>query len=450
MISPKIIWTEGMFLRPQHFQYFEQHLLSQTQMNQQMASLPYWGFSVLELDQAALALGFVQLVQAQGVLPDGVVFSCGGDELPTPLRVRAPIAAQRVYLARPRLRTDHCELVFDESAHSQAPYRVVEKELLDRSDPQNELALVQQGQVRWSLLLESQMDADWVGLPFLRLKDVNGSTDEVRLDTEYMTPVLHYQVCPVLRGVLHEVYGMLQARSELLANRLQQLGRFMTGDMAELMALQSLNAYRNRCWGMLQLKRLHPQECYLFLLELLGSMSTFSEARRLATVRPEYVHDDLQRSFAPLLEGLRLALNTLLEQLAVRIELQDKGQGVYVGQINDQRLLQHAKWILAVKAEVPEAQLRQYFPAQVKVAGVDKIRDLVHLQLPGVAVNSMSHVPRELPLHSGYVYFSLAQQGEMWQQLQKTSALAVHLAGDFPGLEIECWAVKQSSEQVGV
>ena len=36
----------------------------------------------------------------------------------------------------------------------------------------------------------------------------------------------------------------------------------------------------------------------------------------------------------------------------------------------------------------------------------------------------------------------LERGGELWKQLQQSGGLALHIAGDFPGLEIECWAIR--------
>jgi len=32
--------------------------------------------------------------------------------------------------------------------------------------------------------------------------------------------------------------------------------------------------------------------------------------------------------------------------------------------------------------------------------------------------------------------------GEHWGQLSKSAGLVIHLAGDFPNVEMECWAIR--------
>ena len=50
--------------------------------------------------------------------------------------------------------------------------------------------------------------------------------------------------------------------------------------------------------------------------------------------------------------------------------------------------------------------------------------------------------PRQIPYNAGYHYFELDTGGELWRQLEKSSGLALHVAGDLPGLAMECWAIR--------
>jgi type VI secretion system protein ImpJ len=52
--------------------------------------------------------------------------------------------------------------------------------------------------------------------------------------------------------------------------------------------------------------------------------------------------------------------------------------------------------------------------------------------------------PRQLPYHAGSHYFEIERQGELWKQLERSGSLALHVAGDFPGLELELWAIRQA------
>jgi type VI secretion system protein ImpJ len=62
--------------------------------------------------------------------------------------------------------------------------------------------------------------------------------------------------------------------------------------------------------------------------------------------------------------------------------------------------------------------------------------------LPGVTLHALPVAPRQIPYHAGYSYFELERGGELWTQLERSGGLAMHVAGDFPGLELEFWAIR--------
>ena len=70
----KVVWTEGMFLQPQHFQQNDRHVAQQIEARFAHTAPYGWGFASLTLDDAALAQGQIALLGAHGTLPDGVAF----------------------------------------------------------------------------------------------------------------------------------------------------------------------------------------------------------------------------------------------------------------------------------------------------------------------------------------------------------------------------------------
>jgi len=132
----------------------------------------------------------------------------------------------------------------------------------------------------------------------------------------------------------------------------------------------------------------------------------------------------------------------VLEQTAVAIPLQERRHGVKVGLINDRSLLLSASFVLAVRAEMPAEMLRRSLPNQIKIGPVEQIAQLVNVALPGIRIRPLPVAPRQLPFRSGTAYFELENSGPLWKQLDASGALAFHLAGEFPELVMELWAIK--------
>ena len=110
--------------------------------------------------------------------------------------------------------------------------------------------------------------------------------------------------------------------------------------------------------------------------------------------------------------------------------------------VADRTLYSTAVFILAARADLPAEELRRRFPAQIKVGPVERIRDLVNLQLPGVPVMPVPVAPRQIPFHAGFAYFEFDQSNELWDQLRNSGGMAMQVAGEFPGLAMELWAIR--------
>ncbi|WGE76038.1 type VI secretion system baseplate subunit TssK [Actinobacillus equuli] len=116
--------------------------------------------------------------------------------------------------------------------------------------------------------------------------------------------------------------------------------------------------------------------------------------------------------------------------------------GIYTAQVNDSSLYSSAEFIIAIKAHVQPDLLKNQFVQQTKISSIEQINQLVHLQLPGVPVYALPVAPRYLPYHSGFMYFQLDKTSSFWENLVSSSGFGFHITGNYPGLEIEFWAIR--------
>src|SRR4029077_18038813 len=123
----------------------------------------------------------------------------------------------------------------------------------------------------------------------------------------------------------------------------------------------------------------------------------------------------------------------VLTQSAVSIPIEPRKHGFSVAVVGERSLYSSAVFILGASAELASEELRRRFPAQLKIGPVEKITDLVRLQLPGVPVHAVPVAPRQIPYHAGYAYFELDQTDPLWDQLRNSGGVAMHVAGEFPG-----------------
>jgi type VI secretion system protein ImpJ len=444
MWKNRVLWSEGLFLRPQHFQQQERFL--EALVDQRVrGGQPYcWGFSSLELDAGALARGEIQIAQASGVWPDGTTFNIPDHVAPPPPLVIGPQVKDRmVALAIPVVRQGVPSTSFGaEQSRALPRFEPAEYDSSDSNEGFDETAPLQVARLRCQLVVVAGNEGAYSTLGVARVIE-RRADGQVLLDRNYIPPSLHIEASASLRSWLAELRGLVTQRSEVLSQRMAEPGRGGTGEIADFLMLMLTNRFRPWLDHLSERRPLHPEQFYVLCIQLLGELASFGNERRLQNRLPSYDHDDLESSFLPVMTQLRLALSMVLEQSAIPIELHDRKFGVRVAVFSDKSFLPTASFILAVNAQMPTEQVRVKFPAQVKIGPVEKIRDLVNLQLPGVALRPLPIAPRQIPYHAGCNYFELDTKSELWRMLDRSGGLAMHVAGEFPGLELEFWAIRQ-------
>lgn len=443
--SKKVVWSEGMFLQQQHFQQQDRHF--EAALEGRVAGLsPYpWGFAALALDESALALGKVVLSMARGVLPDGTPFDCPDrDAGAAPLEIPPDSKSELLFLAAPVRRHGSVEVDSGDAAADGnvtfARYVASDAEIADHNSGADQRAALRVADLKLRLMLARDKTDGWVSLGVTRVIE-RRADGLVVLDRNYIPSCLGVSVSPVLGSYVQELEGMLHQRGEALAARLLHPGRGGVAEIADFLFLQTVNRYQPLISHLRNIAPVHPEALYRLCASMAGDLATFRDARRPAAY-PRYNHPALETCFPKLMAELRASLSTVLETTAIPIELQDRGRGVRLAVVPDTELLRSAGFVLAVNAQMAAEKLRVQFPSQVKLGPPTKLRDLVNSQLPGIALKPLPVAPRQIPFHAGFNYFELDRSGDLWKQLEQAGTFAMHIAGEFPGLELECWAIR--------
>jgi len=437
----KIVWTEGMFLRPQHFQQQDRYVDFLVHQRALAPAYYFWGFRKLVVDTSALSLGVVSIIEAEGVFPDGTPFNipmhCSA---PTPLTLKEDALDQIVHLALPIKRTNSVEVSFDIDNSSLARFSVVDTLAEDVNSVKGDPAELQAASPQLCLLADKDLSDSWVSLRVLKVVE-RKSDRQVVLDEHYIPPIVVRGASTLLTSYLAEVLGLVEQRADALSERVGQVGRGGVSEVGDFLMLQYLNGIQPKLTHLLASHGSQPEAVYQACVCMCGELATFAENNKRCPELPPYVHDNLIESFAPMMKLLRGYLSTILERNAIEVDLEEKAYGVRVGRVIDKELIAKGRFVLAVNASVPSDIIRKNFPKQIKIGSVEKIRDLVNLQLPGIQVSQMPIAPRQIPYHTGTHYFEMDTSSEMWKAFKSSGTIALHVAGDFPGLEIQCWVV---------
>ncbi len=439
----KVIWTEGMFLRPQHFQQQDRHF--QTWVESRCGGLLgfSWGITRLEIDTQLLALGKFAISSCQGIFPDGTPFSIPDhDPAPIPLDIATSVKNQLVHLALPVRRTTGKELSWEEDTSELSRYHLQEIEIKDLQSQSDQDSIQIQSGALWTRLRLSEQEQDaFVTIPIARVLE-RKEDKQVLLDEKFIASCLHSSASSQLCDYIQELQGILHQRGEALAKRLGSPGAGGVAEIVDFLLLQIINRNEPLFSHFTTLRQLPPETLYRTMLEIAGELSTITRPGHRPDSFPNYKHEDLQSCFEPLVIILREALSWVSESRAIAIPLEEHPHQIRTAIIQDRELLESAEFILAASAQVPTEKLRSQFPRQTTIATVEKLRDLVMAQVPGIKLRPLAVAPRQIPFHKGMTYFELEKTPKLWQELQKSGTIAMHFSGEYPELELEFWAIR--------
>jgi type VI secretion system protein ImpJ len=439
----RVLWSEGMFLQPQHFQQHDRYLEHISAAHSGIGTPAAWGVRRLRIDEELLAFGTFALTELVGTLPDGTPFDApASDPLPPPLEFNERFSPQTVYLALPLRRPNTAESGSAAEVETILRYRGGELTVRDNTLGADTETTVLIGRLDLRLRLEQQERAGYTCCGVARVLECRADR-QVLLDPSYIPPHVEVQVSTRLANFLEELTRSLQRQAEARAGRVRGVGRGGVADWADFLLLQLLNRAEPVVTHLSQIRGLHPEALYRYLLGLAGELATFASTSKRPPAFPPYRHEDLDATFTPLIERLREFLNREYVERAIAISIQERQYGFRLALVEDRLLLAQSRFVLAAQANVDSQTLRVRFPAQTKIGPIEKIQEFVKLALPGIALRPLPTPPLEIPYHAGFDYFELDRSSEFWKQLQTGGGFGLHIGGDFPALALELWAIRE-------
>lgn len=439
----KVLWTEGLFLQPHHFQQADRYAEGLIAGLARRVAPYLWGVSELEIDEEVLKLGQFAIKGCAGLTPDGAVFRVPeAVDHPPALEVPEGTKDCVVYLSVPQRRRGALEVDMTGAERSAARFRPSEIEVTDTMGEGRKPVTLGIGKLRLQFALEVDDLADRIIIPIARIIEVKPDR-EVVLDKAFIPSALDVRAAPTLTAFLRELEGMLGHRVKALAGRLAESGPTKgVAEIQDFLLLMTLNRNLPVFRNLLQIENVHPAQLYDRCLGLAGELATFMALEKQPPEMPPYQHDRLTATYVPVIRLLRQYLSTVLEQTAISIALEPRKYGISVGIIADRKLITTAGFVLAVKADIPIENVRRHFAGQAKIGPVEEIRQLVNSALPGITLRPLPVAPRQIPFHSGVVYFELDRESPYWRKMTTSGGIAVHVSGDYPGLTMELWAIR--------
>lgn len=456
----KVLWGEGLFLRPQHFQQQERY--HEARLNQTARALhPYcWGVRTLTVDLDALRSDVLRIEDLSLLFPDGEVYRApGGDLLPPQVRLGdLPPELQSVtyHAALPALRThgENCLAGFDadddvddgaDDGGGDLRFARHERETHDLYTDAAEAPVTY---LRKALRLVADDEAleAYESFPLLRLRRV--ATGGFEPDPGFMPPSLSIDAVAGpgagLHGQLARLMEKLLAKVAALYGDLREPSRNVVeirgGDVSSFWLLHTASAGYAALAHYLHHRELHPERLYGALLHLAGGLMTYSRSYRLEDL-PSYVHADPGPPFARLDGIIRDLLDTVISSRYFTIALHRDRPSYYHGALDSGRINAQTTLYLAVAADLPALRLVEAVPLQFKVGSPEDVDKFVLSALPGVKLVHAPQVPSAIPVRPDTCYFVLDARGALYEAMLKAQSISVYVPNGVRELRLELIAV---------
>lgn len=450
----RVLWSEGMFLSPHHFQQWDRSIHADLQFRIGSLSPLYWGLTELDISREGLENGKFTVIRCAGVLPGGTAFRVsegGGGTLSRALRnvLDPSVQIVNVYLALPAERASARNVTGKEEATVQ-PGRFVKDSIniFDETSGENEreIAIVRPN---LQIVLGEEALAGYDYLQIARLRQE--SSGAFMMDDSYIPPCLRISCSTAITGVIRRLLEALHSKSAALSESRSQravgLMEYNGADLGSLWLLQAVNSAIPVIDHYFRMRHAHPEPLFLALAQLAGALMTFSPSAQPKDL-PGYDHHNLSAAFFGIERSIQESLKAVAPAGAAEIPLQRESESRFAAVVQDE-LLSSAQVFLAARADIPESQLIEELPRQTKISSAESINSLLGLALPGVALIHSPIPPHPLRVKLGLQYFKLETRRDPeslkhWEQICKSHSIAIRVPGQrFPALKMELWSIKE-------
>lgn len=445
--SKRILWGEGLFLRPQHFQQHALFLETSIAQTLRHTHGNPWGIRKLNLDTDGLRGGILRLDSLEVVFRDGTLVEAPNANPLPPSRNIADISQvgteTTVYACLPVTNAFGGNCAENENAMPRPPRFLTSRSMISDlyTDALEAEVTVLHANVR--LMVEEENRDGHLSVALCRIvRSANGTW---ALDSDFIPPLIEIAGSTQLGMRVRRLLDILLVKSEALAarhrERVKSIVEYGTSDIASFWLLHTVN--RNfPLLNHLAATPSHPEVLYATMAQLCGELMTFSSELTLKDI-PVYHHEKLTEVFDRLDTIIRELLETVVSNRYAAIPLDNTRPSFYIGRLDSERLVENVDYYLSVSSDLPTAHILEMVPLKLKAGSPDDVEKILNSALPGVRLVHAAQTPTALPVRVGNHYFVLEPQGQIFERMRQARSICIYVPQALLELKLELFAVFQ-------
>lgn len=454
-----LLWHQGLFLQPQHFQLLDLHTSSLLEPLHRYLIPSFWGVVRMEIRQASLNTGRFHLDAGEFIFPDTTHVTIPGNAV---VQARSFEGAWTdgakpftVYLGLRRLNRMGPNVTAgrdqsDQPATTRFVADPTEEEINDLHEG-GPSARVTRLSYALRILWETERDTfgDYETIPVARLERRG---DEVVLSDDFIPPVISVLSSDALARLVSDVRDQISSRGFQLEGYKRDRGihtaDFGSRDMVYLLALRTLNRYIPALVHMTETAT-HPWTVYGILRMLVGELSTFSERCTVtgemegSQALPRYDHLNLAHCFG----RVRSLVTALLDEITAGPDyvFAMTYDGTYFSADLPPAVFEGGnRYYLMVQTEADPQQVLKVLASGAKLGSRENLPLLIVRALPGATLRYLERPPQELPRRPGALYFQIDHHHDQWSFVSAGRNVALYWDSAPEDLKVELMVVGRS------
>jgi type VI secretion system protein ImpJ len=428
-------WSEGLFLRPQHFQAADRFWAETLATGEQWDLHYNYGLRAIEVSHEAIGNYQFQVNLCHARLKDGTLIALEPGQEMDRLDLKEAFEKEsvvRVFLAVPKLKLGATNVVAGGDG-AKVRYGEVKQSVQDESFGGNDQEL-QFRMINVRLLLSTQDLSGYEVLPIAQLERSGARESTPQIDDKYFPPVLAVDAWPPLgRDIVRAIYDLIGKKSEVLGEQVVNRGLTLVsqepGDLDRLLMLSQLNIAYATLGVMAFAQGVHPLAAYTELCRIVGRLSIFGAARRPPEI-PKYDHDDLARIFRYIKEQIELLLESIRDYEYEQRFFMGEGKGMRVS-LESKWLGGDWQWFVGVmRGSLTEQECMTLLsPGELdwKLGSARQVDSLFEYGAEGMHLTPLPQSPRALPPGRDWVYYEVSRDNAPWKDVLQTQTLAMRL-----------------------
>lgn len=445
MQNSKILWGEGLFLRPQHFQQQDHYVEMLAQQTLLTAQPLGWGVRDMELDAASLKTGMLRFNRIDVIFPDGTLFAAPDiDQLPPPVALDPFVTEEgstELFLAVHQLKGHGGNCAQNAAEVGQARYLIETREVPDLFTDATAAEIATLSKISY-LKAESELRDQYTVLPIIRVRRT--SSNGYERDTTFVPPSLSLRSAPLLHLLVRRLIDALRAKVDALYGVHREPSKsvieFRTGDIASFWLLHTASSACAAITHLFRNPEIHPERLFQELLRLAGGLMTFSKGYTLNDL-PAYDHAAPGACFTRLDMIIRELLETVISTRYFSIALTQPKPAFYAGRLDSEKITEGTAFYLSVSASQPQSEIIESVPLRLKAGAPDDVEKLVLSAMSGVRLSHAVQVPAAIPVRPGAIYFALDARGPLYERMLKAQSIMIYAPESYQDLKLELIAI---------